>query len=85
MNNYEQKIKNGGYKRLVSVAEKILLRPNDTKLMMGEKNFNELKMAEEKILEESYKHDEIYRYYHELNNHNHGFCTFERWKSGLLF
>lgn len=83
-NIYEQKIRNGGYNLVVRIAEHILLRPNDTAMLMGEDKFNELKEAEEKILEE-YKSDEIYKYYYELNNQDHGFCNFERWKRGLLF
>jgi hypothetical protein len=83
-NTYEQKIRDGGYKFLVRVAEHILLRPNDTALLMGQEKFNKLKQTEELILEE-YKNDEIYKYYYELNNHDHGFCSFDRWKRGLLF
>lgn len=85
MINYEQKIKNGGYQRIVNVVENILLRPNNTKLMLGEEKFNSITKAVENILEENYKQDEIYKYYYELNNHDHGFCTFERWKLGMLF
>lgn len=84
MKNYEDKIRNGGYERVVRVAENILLRPNDTKLLMGEEKFNALVKAEEKILEE-YKNDDIYKYYYGLNKVKHGFCNFERWKRGLLF
>ncbi|MGC6586137.1 hypothetical protein ACPV3A_14365 [Paenibacillus sp. Dod16] len=79
--DFENKIKNGGYKRIIAVAEKILMRPNDTKLLLGEGKFNELKKAEEKILEEHFKHDEVYEYYHQCNKEVYGFCSFERWKS----
>jgi hypothetical protein len=84
MLNYEQKIRKGGYNRIVRIAENILLRPNDNKFLLGEEKFNTLVKTLEKILEE-YKHDEIYKYYYELNNQEHGFCNFERWKLGLLF
>lgn len=84
MIDYEQEIKKGGYERIVRVAENILLRPNDTKLLLSELKFNALVKALEKILEK-YKNDDIYKYYYELNNTRHGFCNFERWKKGLLF
>ncbi|AZV43673.1 hypothetical protein BAOM_3064 [Peribacillus asahii] len=77
--NFEQKIKNGGYKKIVRTAENILLRPNDNKLLMGEERLNALTIALEKVLED-YKHDEVYNYYYEFNKNKHGFCTFERWK-----
>lgn len=82
--NYEEKIRKGGYDRIIKIAENILLRPNDTKLLLGDKNFNALVKAEERILEE-YKNDDIYNYYYNLNKKEHGFCNFERWKKGLLF
>lgn len=83
--NYETEIKKGGFQRLINVTENILLRPNDNKIFFGEDNFNKLKIALENILEKDYKHHLIYRYYYELNNISHGFCTFERWKLGLFY
>lgn len=77
-------LKEGDYNRIVRMAENYLLRPNDLKKCMGEEQFNIRKTALEKVLEE-YKEDKIYAYYYTLNKVNHGFCTFERWKKGLLF
>lgn len=82
--SFERIIKEGGYKRLINIVENILLRPNDNKLLYGELRFNTLIKATERILEE-YKDDPIYQYYYELPKVKHGFCTFERWKRGLLF
>lgn len=82
--NFEQKLKDGGYKRIVNTAENILLRPNDNKAFMGEERFNALTKALENVLED-YKNDELYNYYYNLNNHDHGLCTFARWKQGMLF
>lgn len=84
MPDYEEHIRKGGYKRIVNVAENILLRPNDNKLWFGEEKFNAIVKAIEKILED-YKQDPIYDYYYNLNKQPHGFCNFERWKLGLLF
>lgn len=84
MYKFEQKLKDGGYKRIINVAENILLRPNDNKSLMGEERLSVLTKALENVLED-YKHDEIYNYYHNLNKYDHGFCTFERWKQGMLF
>jgi hypothetical protein len=81
---YIDGIKKGGYKRIVGVAENILLRPNDNKLFMGEEKFNALVEALEIILED-YKNDDIYKYYYELSKVEHGFCGFERWENGYLF
>lgn len=82
--NYVEKIKNGGYRRIVGVAENILLRYDDSvALMMGKEKFNALKEAEEKILEE-YKDDDIYKYYYGFNEEKHGFCNFERFKAIYL-
>ncbi|OMF76684.1 hypothetical protein [Paenibacillus glucanolyticus] len=79
--DYENKIKNGGYKQIIGVAENMLMRPNDTKLLLGEDKFNEMKKAVEKILEEDFKDDEVYGYYHQCNKDVYGFCSFERWKN----
>jgi hypothetical protein len=83
-NEFEEKIKNGGYTKIIRIAENILLRPNDTRLLFGEERFNKLVEAVERILE-NYKNDEIYNYYYGLQKVNHGFCDFKRWKRGLLF
>ena len=77
-------IKKGGYIRIVRMAENCLLRANDLKLFMGDEKFNLRKKALETVLEE-YKEDEIYNYYYGLNKVPHGFCSFERWKRGMLF
>lgn len=89
MNNnlIERKInhlKEGGYNKIVRMAENYLLRANDLKLLMSEEQFNSRKKALETILED-YKEDEIYNYYYNLNKVSHSFCTFERWKKGMLF
>jgi hypothetical protein len=78
--NFEQRIKQGGYTRIVRFAENILLRPDDSKLLMGEERFNKFVEAVEKSLEE-YKNDELYNYYYTFNRAKHGFCNFERWKN----
>lgn len=83
MINYEKEIRKS-HQRIINVAENILLRPNDTKLLFGEEKYNAMKRALEKVLEE-YKDDPIYNYYYNLPKVEHGFCTFERWKLGLLF
>lgn len=83
MLNYEKEIKKS-YQRIINVAENILLRPNDYIYGFGQEKFNTMKQGLEKVLED-YKDDEIYKYYYELPKVKHGFCTFARWKLGLLF
>jgi len=77
-------LKEGGYNRIVRMSENCLLRANDLKLFMGEEKFNSRMKALEIVLE-GYKEDEIYNYYYGLNKVPHGFCSFERWKRGMLF
>lgn len=84
LNEIEQRIIKGGYNRLVNCCENILSRPNDNIKLMGEEKYNNFVKATEKILN-NYKHDELYKYYYELPKRKHGFCTFDRWKQGLLF
>ncbi|MGL5328572.1 MAG: hypothetical protein ACRDD7_04830 [Peptostreptococcaceae bacterium] len=69
--------------KLGNVAGHILLRPNDNKKFMGDTRFKAYIKAFEKILENHIGED-IYNYYYHLNDTPHGFCTFERWKLGLL-
>lgn len=78
--NFVQKIKDGGYNRMVNIAGNILLRPNDMKAWGGIERFNTLKTALETILDEN-KEDQLYTYYYTFDRKKHGFCTFERWKS----
>lgn len=85
MLNYYEKVKEKSYQAICNMAGNIRLRPNDHKLLMGEEKYNAMIEAYERVLEEKYKHDDIYKYYYELPKVKHGFCTFERWKRGLLF
>ncbi|MBZ9693365.1 hypothetical protein [Clostridium sp. M14] len=80
----EEKIRKGGYNRIVRFSENILLRADDEIKLMGKEKFDFIKKAFENVLED-YKQDKIYEYYYTLNTVPHGFCVFERWKRGYLF
>lgn len=78
MEAYTNRIIEGGYNRLVRFTENVLLRPNDTKNLLGEEKFLALKAVIEKQLE-NYKHDDLYHYYYSFDRSIHGFCSLERW------
>ncbi|NFT08414.1 hypothetical protein FDF26_15350 [Clostridium botulinum] len=80
----EQKIREGGYNRIVRFSESILLTADDFIKLMGKEKFDFIKKAFENVLED-YKQDKIYDYYYTLNTVPHGCCVFERWKRGYLF
>lgn len=81
---FREKIKKGGYERLLTMCQHVLLRPNDNKKAFGEKGFSNLKQVCEELLE-NHKETELYKYYYELPKLEYkGMLTLERWKGGYF-
>ncbi|GFN32548.1 hypothetical protein [Paenibacillus xylaniclasticus] len=82
-----ERLSKKSYEALCNIAMNFLLRPNDILTWYGnnKEKFNQRKAAFETVLQTLYKDTELYRYYYELPTIKHGFCTFERWKSGMYF